>query len=162
MRATDDNVQTPVSLARRLCAVLHPSGTILEPCAGDGAFVKALKPYGTVTWCEQDPARRYSTGQDFLTWTDHVDWIVMNPPWSHFRAFLAHSLQVADHVAVLSTLNHLWTRHRRSLVRNAGFGLAQIIEIDDVPDGWQKTGFQLGMTVLVRGFTGPCQITRLP
>jgi len=80
----NDNVQTPLRLA--LSAALQPSGTILEPCSGDGHFVRALRPFGVVAWCE------ITRGRDFFAWTEHVDWCVGNPPWSRYRAFLAHAL----------------------------------------------------------------------
>ncbi len=145
---------TPPALARALVRALQPSGTILEPCAGTGNFVKALRPYGQVHWCEVD------RGADFLAWTQRVDWIVTNPPWSQFRAFLAHSLQIADRVAFVSTLNHLWTRARRQLVKDAGFGIEKIIEFD-APRTWQATGFQLGLVLLTRGYRGACTVAPL-
>lgn len=160
VKTTNDGVQTPSALARALVAALRPSGTILEPCAGDGAFVRALRPYGRVVWCENDPVRRYYNGRSFFDWTQRITWAISNPPWSEFRRVLAHSLQVADHVALLSTVNHIWTGHRRRLVRDAGFGLARVIEFD-APSTWTKTGFQLGMAVLVRGYVGPCSIETL-
>jgi hypothetical protein len=76
----------------------QPSGTILEPCSGRGAFVRALRSYGQVHSCEID------RGSDFFQWTEHVDWIVTNPPWSQYRPFLDHALRVADRVAFVSTL----------------------------------------------------------
>ena len=154
---TDDNRMTPPWLADALVERLRPHGRILEPCAGDGAFVQALVPYAReVLWCEVDPARQYSNGQDFLTWepSDHVDWIITNPPWSRIRPFLAHSLRVADHVGFLMTVNHAWTRCRCALVREAGFGLQRIIEFDRVPS-FSSTGFQLGMVLWTRGHKGP-------
>ena len=145
----NDNVQTPLRLA--LSAALQPSGTILEPCSGDGHIVRALRPFGVVAWCE------ITRGRDFFAWTEHVDWCVGNPPWSRYRAFLAHALGVADHVAFVSTLNHLWTTSRRELVRRACFGLEKIIEFD-APREWPSTGFQLGMVLLTRGYHGPCAV----
>ncbi len=56
-------------------------------------------------------------GADFFAWTQHVDWIVTNPPWSQYRRFLEHALTVADRVALVSTLNHLWTKSRREAFR---------------------------------------------
>ena len=151
---SNDNVMTPPSLARALVRAVQPSGTILEPCAGTGNFVKALRPYGQVHSCEID------RGEDFLAWTQRVDWIVTNPPWSQFRDFLAHSLQIADRVAFVSTLNHLWTRARRQLVKDAGFGIEKIIEFD-APPTWQATGFQLGLVLLTRGYRGGCSVEPL-
>lgn len=145
---------TPPRLARALVRALQPSGTILEPCAGSGTFVRALRPCGQVRTCEID------RGRDFFHWTEHVDWIVTNPPWSQFRAFLAHCLQVADRVALLGSINHFWTRHRRELVRRAGFGIEKIIEFP-APKEWPATGFQLGMVLLTRGYQGGCAVERL-
>ncbi len=145
---------TPPTLARDLTRTLQPSGAILEPCAGSGNFVRALRPFGQVRSCEIE------RGTDFLTWTEHVDWIVTNPPWSQYRRFLEHALAVADRVAFVSTLNHLWTRSRRDMVRKAGFGIERIIEFD-APKTWPATGFQLGMVLLTRGYQGGCTMERL-
>jgi hypothetical protein len=84
---------------------LRASGSILEPCAGDGVFVCALRGRGEVFWCETDPKRRRSNSRSFDDLTEHVDWIVTNPPWSQYRRFIAHALTVADSVAFTSTLN---------------------------------------------------------
>jgi hypothetical protein len=151
---TDDRVMTPLPLARALAQALKPKGVILEPCAGSGSFVRALRPYGRVDWCEID------RGRDFFGWTERVDWIVTNPPWSQFRAFLAHALRVADHVALMASINHFWTKSRRELVRQAGFGLARIIEFD-TPKAFPASGFQMGMVVLVGGHAGACRVDTL-
>ena len=74
---------------------------------------------------------------------------------------LRHALQVADHVALVCTLNHLWTKARRQDVQRAGFGLHRILEFD-APRTWQVTGFQLGLVLLTRGYRGPCTIAALP
>jgi hypothetical protein len=76
----------------------------------------ALRPYGPVDWCE------ITRGRDFFAWTTRVDWIVTNPPWSQFRRVLRQALAVADHVALVCTLNHLWTKARRQDVRRGGSG----------------------------------------
>lgn len=151
---SNDVVRTPPALARQLVAALQPSGRLLDPCAGTGVFARALRPYGTVDWCE------VSRGRDFFAWTTPVDWIVTNPPWSQFRRVLRHALQVADHVALVCTLNHLWTKARRQDVQRAGFGLHRILEFD-APRTWQVTGFQLGLVLLTRGYRGPCTIAAL-
>jgi hypothetical protein len=146
---------TPLPLAQALAAALQPSGIILEPTAGTGNFVRALEAYGDVRWCEID------RGRDFFDWTEPVDEIVTNPPWSLFARVLAHALSLARRrVALVATINHFWTKHRRRLVRSAGFGIERIIEFD-APKEWQAPGFQLGMVVLTRGFDGPCTMETL-
>lgn len=39
-----DKVFTPDDVARDIVAYFKPTGRILEPCAGDGAFLKYLPP----------------------------------------------------------------------------------------------------------------------
>lgn len=154
--ATNDRVMTPLPLAQALAAALQPSGVILEPTAGTGNFVRALEPYGDVRWCEID------RGRDFFDWTQPVDEIVTNPPWSLFAKVLAHALRLARRrVALVATVNHFWTRYRRDLVRRAGFGIERIIECDAPKEWGAPTGFQLAMVVLTRGFEGPCRMETL-
>ena len=59
---------------------------------------------------------------------------VSNPPWSLFKKLLQHEMTIAEHVAFLVTVNHWWARHRRELVRAAGFDIERIIECD-APQG---------------------------
>lgn len=143
---SNDDIQTPPSLAKALVAELSPKGAVLEPCAGDGAFLRALP--ADALWCE------IKRGADFLTWDRKVDWVITNPPWSQIRAFLRKSFEVADHVAFLMTINHAWTRARLRDARNAGFELRKIILVE-TPQSFPQSGFQLGMVVYERNWRGP-------
>jgi hypothetical protein len=145
---------TPDCLARQLVDQLQPSGRMLEPCAGEGAFVRALAPRGHVEWCEID------RGRDFFAWETPVDWIVTNPPWSGFRRVLEHSLEVAAHVALMATVNHWWTTRRVRAIEAAGFGYERLLLFDRPPE-FKSTGFQLGMMLVSRGYRGSLQITQL-
>ncbi len=157
---SDDVVQTPVALARRLAAHFRPWGRVLEPCCGDGHFLAALRAQlrssGTasapVAWCE------IARGRDFFAWQERVDWIITNPPWSQFRAFLQHAMAVSEHVVFLVTVNHLWTRARVRDVKAAGFGLREIVLVD-MPRNFPPLGFLLGAAHLARGWTGPVTLT---
>ncbi len=57
-----------------------PSGRIVEPGAGNGAFMRAL-PKGADSF-------EIRKGRDFLKAEGRWDWAVGNPPFSQFRAFL--------------------------------------------------------------------------
>ena len=149
---SDDVVQTPPEMAARLVAHFAPSGRILEPCRGEGNFLRAL-PAGT-EWCE------ISAGRDFFAWREKVDWIVTNPPWSQIRAFLGHAMTVADNVVFLVTVNHLWTKARLRDVRQAGFGIRQIVLVE-MPESFPQSGFQLGAIHLARGWTGDIRLVDL-
>ncbi len=111
-------------------------------------------PTGT-DWCE------IKLGRDFLRWHGRTDWIITNPPWSQIRAFLRHSLEVADNVAFLMTVNHAWTRARVRDMREAGFGLRRIILVE-TPRTFPPSGFQLGMIHYGRGHGDMVELTDLP
>jgi hypothetical protein len=151
---TNDRVMTPLPLARALVDALQPSGRLLEPAAGDGAFVEAMQPYGDVQWCEID------RGRDFFEYQGRVDWLISNPPWSLFRQFLQHAMTVADNVAFLVTVNHWWTNHRRQLLADHGFAIRRVIECR-APKSWKAPGFALAMVHIQRGYQGPTIIETL-
>lgn len=82
--------------------------TILEPSAGKGDIVDWLKKnmVGRVIACENDPnIRKLLNGkcemiaEDFLTVTadmvSHVDYIVMNPPFSQGAKHILHAWEIA-------------------------------------------------------------------
>lgn len=170
---SDDVVQTPPALARKLVLHFRPCGRVLEPCKGRGNFFRELRihaggpspvrghtktapfdsPAGSrVVWCE------IKQGRDFYAWSEKVDWIVTNPPWSQIRRFLWQAMTVADNVVFLLTVNHVWTRARMRDIRNAGFGLKEIVLVD-MPPSFPQSGFQLGAVYLKRGWTGPVKLT---
>lgn len=105
-----------------------------------------------VDWCE------IKRGRDFFAWHEKVDWVVTNPPWSQFREFLRHAMEVSDNVVFLVTINHLWTRARIRDVTTAGFGLKEIVMVD-TPATFPPLGFQLGAVHLSRGWKGPVTLT---
>jgi hypothetical protein len=149
---SNDDVQTPRALARMLVRHFRPKGRVLEPCRGDGNFLRFLPR--TAEWCE------IKAGRDFFAWDKRVDWIVTNPPWSQIRRFLQHAMTHADHVVFLLTVNHVWTKARLRDIRTAGFGLRQIVLVD-MPSGFPQSGFQLGAVHVARGWTGPIALVDL-
>ena len=81
-----DIVYTPDWVARDMVDYFKPSGRILEPSCGDGAFLRHL-PANT-EWCEIEK------GRDFFTWHDCVDWIIGNPPYMIYDQWMAHSFEL--------------------------------------------------------------------
>lgn len=88
-----DVVFTPDWVAKDMVDFFKPSGRILEPCAGDGVFLKYLPP--ETEWCEIEK------GRDFFAWREPVDWIVGNPPYKLFYEFMVHSFNIANDVVYL-------------------------------------------------------------
>jgi hypothetical protein len=97
-----DIVYTPVSIAKDIITFLSPKGKCLDPCRGDGAFYNYL-PTGS-DYCE------IREGKDFFDYSEKVDWIIGNPPYSIFEQFLAKSFQIADNVAYLVPTNKIFQR----------------------------------------------------
>jgi hypothetical protein len=107
-----------------------------------------------VFWCE------IKQGRDFFAWTERVDWIMTNPPWSQIRRFLQQAMSVADQIVFLMTINHVWTKARLRDIRAAGFGLREIVLVD-MPPTFPQSGFQLGAVYLSRGWTGAIKLSEL-
>jgi hypothetical protein len=149
---SNDDVQTPIALARLLVRHFRPRGKVLEPCRGDGNFFRWLPR--SAEWCE------IKQGRNFFDWTAKVDWILTNPPWSQIRPFLQHAMQHADQVVFLLTINHVWTKARLRDIRAAGFGIRQIVLVD-MPAGFPQSGFQLGAVHVARGWKGGIALVNL-
>ena len=84
-----DVVYTPDWVAADMVEFFKPSGRILEPCKGDGVFLKYLP---TAEWCE------IREGRDFFAWTEHVDWVIGNPPFKQFDKWMQHSFDIANNL----------------------------------------------------------------
>lgn len=150
----NDRIYTPDPLASDIVKHFRPAGSILEPAAGGGAFLRAL-PRGS-DWYEIDQ------GRDFLAGNGHWDWVVTNPPYSLFRPFLQKAMQVADNVVFLC-LDNAWNmRARRRDLQSAGFGIIETCECPVPPPPWPQFGMCLGATWIRRGWQGSTLTTRLP
>jgi hypothetical protein len=162
LATTDDRVYTPPSLAQALAQHFAPTGQVLEPCEGRGqagqAFTRALRqlPSARVYTLNQE-----DRGEDFLApFPDHFPttfaWVITNPPWSAYADFLARGFQVAQNVVYLASVNHTFTKARRALARQQGFGLRQVVEFGSPPT-WPQSGFQMGAVHYQQGYDGPTQ-----
>ncbi len=179
-----DSIMTPPALARAIVADLKPWGVCCDPCAGEGAFVEALRnwqPYTPaqnvqrctatdlnvrgVDWFENDPARKYFTqgaAGDFLDGnrSGRYTFISSNPPWSKLTLFLRRSFEVADNVAFLMPIPGAFFNARLRAAREAGFGIRRILEVPwpavwTRENGIVKPGFALGAVHWERGYGGP-------
>ena len=142
----NDRLFTPPELARDIVAHFMPSGKMLEPCRGQGAFADAMPG---CDWCE------ISEGRDFLSFQGHgYDWILTNPPWSRLRQFLQKSMTIANNVVFLCIVQHIYLTARLRDIENAGFGIVEICSVPFPPPPWQKGGFPLVAVWIRRGWQG--------
>jgi len=85
-RAPRDFYPTPLEAVKPLLRFLEPGGTFVEPCAGDGALVRALTDHGMICKAAFDiePQAIGINRQDAMTWNytgSDLDYIITNPPW---------------------------------------------------------------------------------
>lgn len=139
----NDCIQTPIEVAKHCVEYFKPTGRILEPCKGDGNFLKVL-PIKT-DWCE------IKEDKDFMNYNKKVDWIITitNPPFSKFRAFLNKSMDVADNIVFLATINHIWLKARLRDMKEKGFEIKEIVTID-TPETFPQSGFQVGYIHIIK------------
>ena len=154
-----DLVMTPRDLARKIVGHFRPSGYIIEPCKGTGAFYDHLTAYSSesVDWCE------LSEGRDFLNWNfgdKKYSWLITNPPFSKYADFLEKSLSIANNVVFYGTVSHILSLKKRlRLIKEAGFYIREIL-YTDTPKGWTTGGFQCGAILLTKQ-AGDCKISYL-
>lgn len=140
---------TPRDLARQIVCHFKPSGYIIEPCKGTGAFYDHLTAYSyePVDWCE------LSEGRDFLNWNFHdkkYSWLITNPPFSKYADFLQKSLSIANNVVFYGTVCHILSLKKRlRLIKEAGFFIREIL-YTDTPKEWNTGGFQCGAILLTK------------
>lgn len=141
-KSGNDRIYTPKTLAELCVNLLQPTGSILEPCLGDAAFFDSFPSSEELHWCEID------LGVDFFNFTKKVDWIITNPPFSIFKDFLSHALDLAENVAFLVPINHFTTKARLRLIESKGFGFEVIYLLKETPKEFPQSGFQWGLVHL--------------
>lgn len=97
----EDVVLTPDHVAKDMVDFFRPRGVCIDPCKGEGAFLKYL-PEGS-DWFE------IREGKDFFNFEGCADWLVSNPPYSIFEAFMDHSYKVSENIVYLIPVGKLMT-----------------------------------------------------
>ena len=90
---------TPDWIAEDVVKFFQPTGRILDPCKGEGAFLRHMPG---ADWCE------IKEGRDFFTWNEHVDWIISNPPNSIYTQWFQHSIEIADNIVYLIPIHKVF------------------------------------------------------
>lgn len=143
-------IYTPDDLAVVIVKHFKPAGRICEPCKGGGSFLRAMPG---ADWYE------IAEGRDFLKAQGQWDWIVTNPPWELVAEFLEKSMQHADNIVILCWLAALYTKARQRMIKEAGFGMVEMLYVPTPLPPWPQSGFQLAAMWLRRGWTGGVQIS---
>jgi len=141
-----DDVYTPEPLAKEIIKMFSPSGVILEPCRGKGAFYRNL-PDGS-DWCEIEE------GRDFFNYTKKVDWIITNPPYSNYDRFLDHSFEIADNIVFLVPLGKVFNSWERIEKLRRWGGVKKIWVIGTGNKAGFPSGFPVGAFHFQKGYHG--------
>lgn len=141
----DDIVLTPDDVARDVVAFFRPTGKVLDPCKGEGAFLQYMPD---AEWCE------VREGRDFFLWTEAVDWIVSNPPYSVFSEFLRHSFTVAENIVYLIPINKPFNSDRMMREIWEWGGIETIYVVGPGAALGFPIGFCIGAVHFKRGYKG--------
>lgn len=141
-----DVVLTPDHIAVDMIRHFKPTGRVLDPCRGNGAFSDKIPG---CLWCEIEQ------GVDFFTWNKRVDWIISNPPYSIFNEWLPHSLAVATDIVYLIPLAKLYSAEKRLA---DVFRVGGIVETRVYGNGTEcgfPFGWPTGAVHMRVGYSGP-------
>ena len=146
-----DKVYTPENIAKLIISKFPLYGKVLDAFKGKGAFYNNYPETVEKDWCEIDE------GKDFFEYTDKVDWIITNPPYSIYDDVMAHSMEIADNIVYLVPLNKVVS----SLGR-----IKKIFDFGGVPYiyiiGASRCGFPFGFPVcaihIQKGYEGDTKI----
>ena len=147
-----DLVMTPEYLAKDIIRHFNPTGKILDPSRGAGAFYDNFDT-DNKDWFE------LGEGKDFINYSEKVDWIITNPPWSKMQVFLEHGMKVADNIVYLTTINHYTTKKRIRDMRNYNFAIKEIYCVSTPSKPWPQLGFQLAAVHTQKGYEGGIDMT---
>jgi hypothetical protein len=145
-----DIVYTPEAISKGIIDYLQPSGLCLDPCKGDGAFLKYM-PEGS-EYCE------IREGSDFFKYNKKVNWIIGNPPYSIFKDFLEHSFNLADNVSFLVPTNKVFQRQVIMNMINQWGGVKSVIVYGSGTLIGFPFGFSVGNFHFEKNYKGPSVI----
>lgn len=128
-----------------------PTGSILEPCAGDGAFLKHLPP--NTEWCEIEK------GKDFYAYDKKIDWIIGNPPYRQMFEWLLHSFKLSSNIIYLIPMNSPFNSMKRLNIIFKYGGIKAIRAYGNGSIFGMNYGFAIGAFYFKSNYNGPTNIT---
>lgn len=179
----NDCIMTPDSLAFAIVQHFRPTGAVLEPCAGRGAFVKALFDYNAANtkkelrekWAgpgslmvvekpiNHSDSMELEDGQDFIQDGPpliYYDWIITNPPWSKFLAFIKESMTRSHNVVFLAYANAWFVKSRINAMEAAGFHFREFAYVANPKKPWPQMGLQMAAVHISRE-PGNCVFSKI-
>lgn len=96
---------------------------------------------------------------DFFDWSEPVDWVIGNPPYSLTRPWFKHSYDIATHLLYLVPCRNLFSAYGflREIHEFGGFRGIRLYGTGG------RLGFPMGNAIaafhIERGHRGPCEFT---
>ena len=146
-----DVVFTPEHIAQDMVQFFNPTGKILDPCKGDGVFLKFLPP--KTDWCE------IREGKDFYHYTQKVDWIISNPPYSDYSNWLSHSMKIAKNIVYLIPINKAFNSYKMLVDMNNWGGIKHIRVYASGSNLKFPVGFAVGAVHFKKNYAGGIETT---
>lgn len=97
----NDDIMTPTEISKSIINKFDLYGIVLDAFKGEGSFYNQYPDNVKKDWCE------IKEGKDFFKYTNKVDWIITNPPYSIFDEVLEHSYEIADNIVYLVPLSKI-------------------------------------------------------
>lgn len=145
----NDVVYTPLDIAKMIIDEYAPTGLILDPCKGTGAFYNQLP--APKEWCE------ITENRNFYDYNKKVDWIISNPPFSDWDRWIEHSFLLADNIVYLVPVTKVFASFGRVVKVKEYGGIVRIIFIPARACGF-PFGFPVGAFHFQRNYNGQTKI----
>lgn len=148
----NDLIMTKPSTATWIVNYFKPTGFCLDPCAGENAFYNAMPA----------PKARLeiSEGTDFFEWTAPVDWIITNPPFSIYDAFMFHAMNVSDNIVWFVPMQKAFKNQRLEEAISSYGGLRRVVMLGGGGKHGFPFGFQVGCLHYQRNYNGPIYLDK--
>jgi len=148
----NDVVMTKIETAKWIINYFKPTGKILEPCKGDGAFYNQFD--GDKDWCE------ITKGKNFFEYDKRVDWIITNPPFSIFDKFLLKSFEIADNIVFFCPLNKVFKGKKLDVEIKKYGDIKKIVHMGGGNKHGFPFGFSTGCIYYKKNYTGNIEYVR--
>jgi hypothetical protein len=125
-KTAHDKIYTPLPVAKRMIEVCNIQSTdkVLDCSLGGGVFYNNL-PECNKYWCEIDDEIVGENKKDFFDFTDKVDLVIGNPPYSIWDKWLDHTMEITDKFCYIYGFLNL-THKRLHKILQRGFGMTFI------------------------------------
>lgn len=151
-----DIVMTPPHIAKAVVEHFKPSGTMCDPCRGDGAFYKLIRDldWYNVDWYE------IREGKDFFSCDREIpyDWVISNPPYSIYSEFMRHTMKVAKNILYLIPANKVFNSDRMMREVWEWGGAKEMLVIGSGSRLKFPIGFCIAAVHFKRGWKGPMEV----